>query len=75
VDGACLSGLGSDASSVSTLDGVVWGYGYDPEWYGHARVLFLDRHDGAGWQPAAFASWDEGSGSFSFDWDVGFVNY
>lgn len=73
VDGACQDALGVDPAEVGALDGVVLGYGFDPDFTGHAQLLMVDFYDGAGWQGVSFASWIEASGQFEYEWVVGFV--
>lgn len=67
-DGAC-SILGYDDTTVYSLNGTVLPYGYAPDYYGHAQVLMTDR--GTGWAAATFASYDETTGEFTYDWELG----
>ncbi len=65
VDGACLRVLGTDAATVSDLDGTPVAYGYGLL-AGHADVLLTDAEDGRGWRPDGFASWDPTTDAFSW---------
>ena len=61
--------IGIDASTVSDLDGQVHSYGYDPDFIGHAKVLRV--HDGIEWAVVAYATWDEATHAFAYDWMAG----
>ena len=69
----CAGAFGVTADSVSELDGTSFGLGYNPDYYGHAAVMVRDPGDG--WFVASFAIWDEDTGSFTYQWDQGFVQY
>jgi hypothetical protein len=67
-DPGCLATLGLDASTVDSLNGTVYGYGYNPLYYGHAQVLEV--YQDAAWTVVTFASIDEKTGAFGYDWIV-----
>jgi len=69
----CEGAFGVTADTVSDLDGTSVGIGYNPDYYGHAAVMIRDQGDG--WAVATFAVWDEGTGSFAYQWDQGYVEY
>jgi hypothetical protein len=71
----CEGALGVTADTVGDLDGTTMGFGFNPDYYGHAAVLIRDHGDGNGWFVATFASWDEDEGTFTYQWDQGWVEY
>lgn len=71
--GACMGVFGVDASTVSSLDGVVVGYGYVAEYIGHAPVLMIDL--GSVWAAANYATYDPKTGVFQYEWDDGPYTY
>jgi hypothetical protein len=50
---------------VASLDGTLYSYGYGV-YYGHAEVLMVDSEKG--WAAETFATWDEKTEVFSYDW-------
>jgi hypothetical protein len=65
--------VGYDTASVQALVGSVRGYGFNPEYFGHAPVLFAEV-DGI-WAAVAYASYDETTGDFAYDWEEGLYPY
>ncbi|MEQ1501007.1 MAG: hypothetical protein ABMB14_02200 [Myxococcota bacterium] len=72
-EGGCLPVLGVTAASAGELDGVVIGYGYDSDYFGHSSVLETDR-SGA-WAASSNAIWDEATSAFTYDWTDGTYAY
>ena len=70
VDKSCASiGWEDPASAV----GSTRMYGYNPEYFGHAPVLLIYTDDA--WNPAGYASWDESTGAFSYEYQGGYFPY
>lgn len=69
VDGACLAVFGLDASTVSSLDGEIRGYGYSADYYGHAQVLLTD--DLEYWAASTFATYDPETRRFTYEREDG----
>lgn len=65
--------VGYDSAAVAALVGTVRGYGFNPEYFGHAPVLFAEV-DGL-WTAVAYASYDEITGDFNYDWEEGLYAY
>lgn len=57
---------GLDAASASARPR---SYGFAQEFIGHSDVLMVDLDDR--WQGVAYAGWDQGSGAFSYTWELG----
>ena len=72
-DIGCEGSLGVTQESLADLNGTTWGFGFNPDYYGHAAVQLRDM--GEGWFVSTFASWDEGDGTFTYQWDQGYVEY
>ena len=72
MDGACAS-IGWDEAARSALTGGVRGYGYIAEYFGHAPVLMTDSK--GSWEPVTFASYEPGTGAFSYAWEVDVIPY
>lgn len=70
VDGAC-AGAGMDSAAIEALDGEVRGYGYNPEHFGHAKVLMV--LEGDTWVAEANATYEDGV--LDYLWDLGFLPY
>ena len=73
VDGACLTVVGVDASTVSTLDGDVLHYGFESELAGHSPALMTYLNDD--WVPATYAEYDDVTDVFTYDWSEGYYPY
>jgi len=69
--GPGCAGMGLDVGALG--DGLHDAYGYAPDYFGHAQILMADA--GSGWNAATFASWDEASLSFEYDWEQGHQSY
>ena len=69
----CEATLGISSDAVSSLNGTTVSYGYCSDYYGHAKVFFVEI-DGV-WTAVANASWDEKTETFSYDWQSGFAAY
>lgn len=69
----CTPTLGLDSADLSGLVGQTVSYGYAPDYFGHAQVLMVAT--GGAWAAATFATWDEDSGAFAYDWETGFYAY
>ncbi len=67
----CEGAFEITADTVADLNGSTFGIGYNPDYYGHAAVMLRDH--GEGWSVATFAVWNEGSGSFTYQWDQGYI--
>ena len=63
--------VGWDASAVAAIEGSWICYGFAREYIGHADALLVFESDG--WGPVAYASWDEPTGAFNYEWDRGYV--
>jgi hypothetical protein len=72
VDGACAA-IGYDAAAIAALDGTTKSYGYAEEYFGHADVIMVMVK--GEWSAVSFATWDDGSENFLYDWEVGFEGY
>jgi hypothetical protein len=72
-DPGCLPVLGYDSATVGSLDGTTVSYGYSPSYYGHAQVLMIQT-DGV-WDAATFATFDDATGEFTYDWEKGYREY
>ena len=69
---ACASVALTD-TDLAKLEGSTVSLGYDPDYVGHAQILmFLD---GTEWKAVSYASWDETSSAFTYDWLVGLNAY
>ena len=69
----CSGSFGLNAHTVSGLDGSTFGLGYNPDYYGHAAVMVRDM--GKGWNVVSFATWNEVTEAFTYQWDQGFTEY
>ena len=69
-DGACAALLGADGTA---LDGTSRAQGYQHAYLGHAEVIMVET-DGA-WAAAGYATWDEQTGAFSYEWESGTVTW
>ncbi len=69
----CLATVGVDGATLAGLEGTVVAYGYNPDYFGHIQVLYVEQ-EGA-WGSVGHASWDSGSGEFSYDWEDGYHPY
>ncbi len=69
----CLATTGVDSATMAQLEGSMVSYGYNPDYFGHIQVLRVE--EGGVWDSAGHASWDSGSGSFSYDWQAGYQSY
>jgi len=69
----CLATVGADSAALGDLEGTVVSYGYDPDYFGHIEILFVEQ--GGAWAAADHASWDASSGAFSYDWEDGYHPY
>jgi len=69
------AGFGYDAAALAVLEEGEVSYAYIPEYSGHPDVMAMYDEAGAAWQVVAFASWDEGSGAFNYDWEDGYEAY
>ena len=65
--------VGYDSAAVAALVGTTRGYGLNPEYYGHAPVLFAEVD--STWAAVSIASYDDVTGDFSYDWEEGFYAY
>ncbi|RME21634.1 MAG: hypothetical protein D6798_17635 [Deltaproteobacteria bacterium] len=63
-DVAC-DAIGYDKATLESLVGSTRGYGYDPEYFGHAPTLMV--LEGKTWNPVAYASYDPGTHAFEYD--------
>ncbi len=69
----CDGAFGLTADTVADLNGTTFAIGYNPDYYGHAAVMYRDM--GEGWFVADFAVWNESTGEFSYMWDQGYIEY
>jgi hypothetical protein len=74
VDSACEVALELDKTALAALEGTEMAYGYNPDYIGHAKVLMTYAEDGV-WTPAAYATYDELTGAFSYDREIAIVKY
>ena len=63
----CEGTLGLDDAAIAAMGGVARAYGVNPDYFGHAAVLFV--YGELGWNVATFIEWDEESGAFSYEWE------
>ena len=73
VEPGCLSTVGIDSTSIDVLDAQIVSYGYNPDYFGHIAVLFVEQ-DGV-WGPVDHGAWDRDDGSFVYDWQDGYEAY
>jgi len=71
-DDACAA-IGYDKAGLAALDGSSRAYGFTPDYFGHAPALLFES-DGT-WGPATFATYDETTGAFGYEWHVGYFPY
>lgn len=58
---------------LATIEGTRRAYGYALDYFGHANVLLVD--EGAGWDAAAFADFDQVQATIAYSWDRGYLDY
>lgn len=67
--------LGLGGKDVLELAGTGVGYGYVHEYYGHADVLMFFFDSDIYWDAVSFATWDETTHAFAYDWQDGYREY
>ena len=72
-DPGCLATVGVDGSTLAGLEGTVVSYGYNPDYVGHIRVLYVEQ--GGEWGSVGHAEWESSSGAFSYEWEDGYYPY
>jgi len=73
-DVGCAGTFGYDTTTVSDLDGSMVSYGFLHAFYGHADVLMVYTET-EGWTAGTFATYDETTEEFGYDWQDGYANY
>ncbi|MFH1463716.1 MAG: hypothetical protein ABIO70_04945 [Pseudomonadota bacterium] len=68
----CEGAFGITAENVGGLDGTSFAIGFVSDYYGHGHLFMRD--EGEGWAIADWANWDEESGEFSYQWNIGLVD-
>lgn len=64
---------GYSADTIATIAGTTRAFGLARDYYGHADVLLS--WNGAVWDGAAFADWNETTSTIAYSWDQGYVSY
>ncbi|MCA9489313.1 MAG: hypothetical protein KC621_05305, partial [Myxococcales bacterium] len=73
VGGACLPGLGVDATTIGTWNGQTKAYGYIAEYFGHAEVYV--EYDGTDWNTKGYADLDTVTHELSYTWEGDVVTW
>jgi len=66
-NGACLAALGVDAATAASWDGQQRAYGYDPEFQGHAEVMWSTLY--GSWDVIGYADWDPAANTIVYDFE------
>jgi len=68
----CEGAFGITSGNVGDLDGTSFAIGFIAAYYGHGHLFMRD--EGDGWAIADWANWDEKTGEFTYQWNVGLVD-